>query len=51
MEPTTIANVRAVIEREITQVQNELIRYVGDFISSHCQMCFDLKERQYANSC
>ena len=49
MRPATIAELRAAIERECTQIPTELFRDVCDSIASRCQQYLDQNGRQFGN--
>ena len=46
MKPATVAELRAAIECECTQIPRGLFRDVCDSIASRCQQCFDLNFRK-----
>ena len=49
MKPATIAELRATIERDCTQIPRGLFRDVCDSIASCCQQCLDQNGRQFEN--
>ena len=50
MRPATIAELRAAIEHECTQIPRELFSDVCDSIALCCQQCLDQNGHQFENS-